>query len=145
MAMTIHPPFHLAIAVKNLEESRFFYGQILGASEGRSDDTWVDFNFFGHQLVAHLIKTGNWAPNTNSHSVDGDQVPVPHFGVILEENDWQKLVEQLQSHKWPFEISPKLKFPNTVGEQQTVFVRDPSGNTLEFKSFKNIEQLFATD
>ena len=137
--------FHLAIPVRDLQESREFYVEILGASEGRSDESWVDFNFFGHQLVAHLVDHNSEALGTIDNFVDGDLVPVPHFGIILDEITWKILIHKLTESKWPFEIAPHLKFKGQPGEQWTMFLRDPSGNALEFKFFEDPSQIFASE
>ena len=137
--------FHLAIPVRDLQESREFYAEILGASEGRSDESWVDFNFFGHQLVAHLSNPNSEVSGTIENLVDGDLVPVPHFGIILDEIGWKILIHKLTESKWPFEIAPHLKFKGQPGEQWTMFLRDPSGNALEFKFFENPGQIFASE
>lgn len=134
-------PFHLAIPVRNLEESRRFYGGLLGCPEGRSADTWVDFNLYGHQLVCHLAASGP-AP-AHHNPVDGDQVPVPHFGVVLEMPQWKALAGRLEAAGVTFVIPPHVRFQGEPGEQATLFLHDPSGNALEFKSFADIEkQLF---
>lgn len=136
------PPFHLAIKVRDIAEARRFYGELLGCPEGRSADTWVDFDFYGHQLVCHLAPGAD--PGTHHNPVDGDQVPVPHFGVVLEMADWQQLAERLQQAGTRFVIEPRVRFQGQPGEQATLFFLDPSGNALEFKSFADIEgQLFA--
>ena len=137
--------FHLAIPVSDLQESREFYVEILGASEGRSDESWVDFNFFGHQLVAHLGDPNLVASATIEKLVDGDLVPVPHFGIILDEIGWKNIIHKLTESKWPFEIGPHLKFKGQPGEQWTMFLRDPSGNALEFKFFEDPSQIFASE
>ena len=137
--------FHLAIPVRDLQESREFYVEILGASEGRSDESWVDFNFFGHQLVAHLGDPNLVASATIEKLVDGDLVPGPHFGIILDEIGWKILIHKLTESKWPFEIAPHLKFKGQPGEQWTMFLRDPSGNALEFKFFEDPSQIFASE
>ena len=137
--------FHLAIPVRDLQESREFYVEILGASEGRSDESWVDFNFFGHQLVAHLVDHNSETLGTIDNLVDGDLVPVPHFGIILDEIGWKILIHKLTESKWPFEIAPHLKFKGQPGEQWTMFLRDPSGNALEFKFFEDPSQIFASE
>ena len=134
-------PFHLAIPVQNLQVCRAFYRDVLGCEEGRFSDKWVDFNFFGHQFVIHeadIIKN-----NKASNSVDGHQVPVPHFGVILDWNDWESLAERLKSKRIEFIIEPYIRFKGEVGEQATMFFSDPEGNALEFKSFKDMSQVFA--
>jgi hypothetical protein len=137
-------PFHLAIKVRDIAESREFYGTLLGCSEGRSAATWVDFNLFGHQLVCHLAPDAGAGVHHNP--VDGDQVPVPHFGVILDMADWQALAERLRAAGTAFVIEPHVRFPGRPGEQATLFFLDPSGNALEFKAFADIDaQLFARD
>ncbi len=138
-------PFHLAIPVTDLEQARAFYGQLLGCPEGRSADRWVDFNLYGHQLVCHLMDSQDKAQyRKGNNPVDGDAVPVPHFGVVLVQADWQALVERLQDSGMQFLIEPKIRFAGEVGEQGTLFVLDPSGNALEFKTFRDIDsQLFA--
>lgn len=134
-------PFHLAIPVNHVEINRKFYRDILGCSEGRSSDHWVDFDFFGHQLVIHLKE----ATTDKSHSnpVDGKDVPIPHFGVVLEMEDFESLAEKLKMKGITFIIEPYIRFKGEVGEQATMFFKDPSGNALEFKAFKNLDQLFA--
>jgi len=133
-------PFHLAIPVNNLEKNRTFYKDILGCSEGRSSDHWVDFDFFGHQLVIHL---DNDIKKIKSNPVDGKNVPIPHFGVILEWNVFQEFAEKLKKRKIEFIIEPYIRFQGLTGEQSTMFFKDPSGNALEFKSFKDSSQIFA--
>jgi uncharacterized protein len=133
-------PFHLAIKVNDIAASRAFYGGLLGCPEGRSADTWVDFDLYGHQLVCHLAPS---APDLHHNPVDGDQVPVPHFGVVLEMTDWQALARRLQDAGVEFVIEPHVRFPGQPGEQATLFFLDPSGNALEFKAFADIGQLFA--
>jgi uncharacterized protein len=135
-------PFHLAITVDDLTAARAFYGGLLGCPEGRSAEHWVDFDLFGHQLVCHLAPAGQRAVHHNP--VDGDQVPVPHFGVVLEMADWHALARRLQDADVRFVIEPHVRFAGQPGEQATLFFLDPSGNALEFKSFADIErQLFA--
>jgi len=136
-------PFHLAIAVRDLAGARAFYGDLLGCAEGRSSDAWVDFDFFGHQLVCHAVES---APrDATSNPVDGHEVPVPHFGMVLEMPEWESLAQRLKAAGVRFEIEPHVRFPGQPGEQATMFLLDPSGNVLEFKSFKDIAaQLFAT-
>jgi len=135
-------PFHLAIKVDDLDAARRFYGQRLGCSEGRSADTWVDFNLLGHQLVCHLAETPDKA---HFNEVDGDNVPVPHFGVVLEMPEWRALAERLRSLDTEFVIEPHIRFEGQPGEQATMFFLDPAGNALEFKAFRNIdEELFAS-
>ena len=135
-------PFHLAIPVQNLEICRAFYRDILQCKEGRSDTHWVDFNFFGHQLVIH--QKDNFNPQQISNSVDGHDVPVPHFGVVLSMNDWHLLSQRLEKNGTKFIIEPTIRFKGKAGEQATLFFKDPEGNALEFKAFKDIGQLFAT-
>lgn len=133
-------PFHLAVPVSNLEKTRQFYGEFLGFEEGRSNEHWIDWNFFGHQLVTHLKKTEKTSTITNQ--VDGHGVPVPHFGVVLEWNIWHEFVEKLRAAKIEFVIEPYIRFRGAIGEQATMFFLDPSGNALEFKAFKDPSQLF---
>lgn len=141
--MTLQP-FHLAIKVSDLTRARDFYGVLLGCPEGRSADTWVDFNLYGHQLVCHLAPEGADAAHHNP--VDGDAVPVPHFGVVLNPDDWQALADRLQGAGVEFVIEPRVRFKGQPGEQATMFLLDPSGNALEFKAFADIDgQLFARD
>ena len=134
-------PFHLAIPVKSLEPCRTFYREILKCEEGRSDTHWVDFNFFGHQLVIH--QKDGFKPNRISNPVDGHDVPVPHFGVVLEWNKWEALADRLRANNTEFVIEPTIRFKGKVGEQATMFFNDPEGNALEFKAFKDMSQLFA--
>ena len=134
-------PFHLAIPVSNIEKARNFYGNILGFEEGRSSEKWIDWNFYGHQLVTHEDKT---MQNNNVHNpVDGQQVPIPHFGVVLSIDDWNPLAEKLKSIGTKFLIEPYTRFKGEPGEQATLFFLDPFGNALEFKAFNNLESLFA--
>ena len=135
-------PFHLAIPVKNLELCRTFYRDIIQCIEGRSDTHWVDFNFFGHQLVIH--QKDDFTPQQISNPVDGHDVPVPHFGVVLSMDDWKKLSERLKKNGTKFIIEPTIRFKGKSGEQATLFFKDPEGNALEFKAFKDVGQLFAT-
>ncbi len=135
-------PFHLAIPVQNLETSRIFYRDILHCKEGRSSDTWVDFNFFGHQLVIHQKKDYK-ATKPITNPVDGHDVPVPHFGVVLTWEDWIALSERLKAVNTRFIIEPTIRFQGKVGEQATLFFYDPENNALEFKAFKDMNQLFA--
>lgn len=134
-------PFHLAIPVKDLELCRSFYRDVLRCKEGRSSDHWVDFDFFGHQLVIH--QKDGFQPQRISNPVDGHDVPVPHFGVVLQWEDWSVLAERLQRKRVQFVIAPTIRFQGKVGEQATMFFNDPEGNALEFKAFKDISQLFA--
>ena len=133
--------FHLAIPVDNLSRCRTFYRDTLGLEEGRSSDHWVDFNFFGHQLVIHLDDTLKEVP---TNSVDGKQVPIPHFGVVLDMNSFHELANTLKEKEVDFMIEPYVRFKGLVGEQATMFFKDPSGNALEFKAFANASQLFAS-
>lgn len=139
-------PFHLAIQVRDLSEAREFYGSVLDCPEGRSSENWVDFNLLGHQLVCHLNKEFGKNQNVNplTNVVDGNSIPVPHFGVILDLDEWYELAEKLQKKKIHFIIEPTVRFKGDVGEQATMFFKDPSGNALEFKAFKDRKkQLFA--
>jgi uncharacterized protein len=135
-------PFHLAIPVHDLAAARGFYGGLFGCAEGRSSDRWVDFNLFGHQLVAHLDSASR-AHVQVSNPVDGHDVPVPHFGVVLEWTQWQQLAQRLRGAGVPFVIEPHIRFQGAIGEQATFFLFDPSGNALEFKAFQDPTQLFA--
>ena len=136
-------PFHLAIPVRDLASARAFYGGMLGCPEGRSAADWVDFDFFGHQLVCHAV-SGDGAGEAAHNPVDGHDVPVPHFGMVLEMPDWEALAARLKSAGIAFVIEPHVRFPGQPGEQATMFLTDPSGNALEFKSFRDIAgQLFA--
>jgi extradiol dioxygenase family protein len=136
-------PFHLAIPVRDLASSREFYGRLLGCPEGRCSEDWVDFDFFGHQLVCHVAAPSGSAPR-HSNPVDGHDVPVPHFGMVLEMADWESLAARLQNAAVRFVIEPHVRFRGQTGEQSTMFLLDPSGNALEFKSFRDIAgQLFA--
>lgn len=134
-------PFHLAIPVWNLEECRIFYRDILGCEEGRSSGHWVDFNFFGHQLVIHYKPKETSELHTNP--VDGKNVPVPHFGVVLQWTNFKTFAEALKEKHIDFIIEPYIRFKGETGEQATMFFLDPSGNALEFKAFKDQSQLFA--
>ncbi len=134
-------PFHLAIPVWNLDTCRTFYRDILGCEEGRSSEQWVDFNFFGHQLVIHYKPKSEEDLHTNP--VDGKNVPVPHFGVVLPWETFQLFAEQLKQKHIDFVIEPYIRFEGEVGEQATMFFLDPAGNALEFKAFKDMNQLFA--
>lgn len=137
------PPFHLAFPVHDLNLARNFYRDVLGCQEGRSSDTWIDFNLFGHQIVAHLDpNAGNGKAIANP--VDGHDVPVPHFGVVLDWDAWHEWAVRLRSMNVEFVIEPYVRFAGQVGEQATMFFRDPSGNALEFKAFRDPEQLFAS-
>ena len=133
-------PFHLAFPVLDLEEARDFYVNTLGCSIGRESDQWIDFNLYGHQIVAHL--SPNEIKDESRNQVDGDEVPVRHFGVILENNEWQKLVDRLKTKEEDFLIEPRVRFEGKSGEQRTLFILDPSGNALEFKSFAHDGHIF---
>jgi len=135
-------PFHIAIPVYNLSECRKFYKDVLGCEEGRSSDHWVDFNLFGHQLVIHY-KPKNSLEDLHTNPVDGKNVPVPHYGVVLDFKTFHEFAELLKIKKVDFIIEPYIRFKGEVGEQATMFFLDPSGNALEFKAFKDIDQLFA--
>ncbi|MGO4128297.1 VOC family protein [Inquilinus sp. YAF38] len=136
-------PFHIAFPVRDLAAARRFYGTVLGCPEGRSSDSWIDFDLYGHQIVAHL-KAGPAAEDAAHHNpVDGHDVPVPHFGVVLEMADWEALAERLKAAGTRFVIEPYVRFKGRVGEQATMFFLDPSGNALEFKAFADRGQLFA--
>jgi extradiol dioxygenase family protein len=134
-------PFHLAIPVHNLEECREFYTNTLNLEEGRSSDHWVDYNFFGHQLVIHYKPKSE--EDTHTNAVDGKAVPVPHFGVVLEWQNFSEFATLLKSKNINFIIEPYIRFEGEVGEQATMFFKDPAGNALEFKAFKDMGQLFA--
>jgi extradiol dioxygenase family protein len=135
-------PFHLAFPVHDLTAARRFYGELLGCREGRSSDTWVDFDLYGHQIVAHLVPSQERAQT--HHPVDDHDVPVPHFGVVLSMTDWEALAERLRRAAVTFVIEPYIRFKGQPGEQATMFFLDPSGNALEFKAFADLGQLFAT-
>ena len=135
-------PFHLAIPVDDLATCSRFYIEVLGCQTGRSDTQWIDLNLFGHQLVLHVDP--NHAPNKHHNEVDGKSVPIPHFGVLLEWETFEKFAQQLKSKKVEFVIEPYLRFEGLPGEQMTMFFYDPAGNALEFKSFKHESQIFAT-
>jgi len=132
------PPFHLAFPVRDVESTRAFYAGVLGCPVGRSAERWIDFDFFGHQLSAHVAGEDVLATN----EVDGDDVPVRHFGVVLSMERWRTLAERLRAAGIEFLIEPRIRFASAVGEQATLFVRDPSGNALEFKAFEDPARLF---
>lgn len=134
-------PFHLAIPVDDIPKNREFYREVLGCEEGRSSDHWVDFNFFGHQLVIHLKEQNR---ETAHNPVDGKDVPIPHFGVVLDMTNFDALAKNLKQKNVEFIIEPYVRFEGQAGEQATMFFRDPSGNALEFKAFKNLDQLFVS-
>ena len=133
--------FHLAFPVHDLAAAREFYGGVLECEEARSSDRWVDFNLFGHQIVAHLAP--NSAGVSASNHVDADDVPVPHFGIILAMDEWRALADKLAAKGVKFIIEPKIRFKGEVGEQATMFFLDPSGNALEFKAFNDFSLIFA--
>ena len=138
--MTNLPPFHLAFPVHDLEAARSFYGGLLGCPEGRSDTQWIDFDFFGHQIVAHLAE--GMTPRRHSNPVDGHDVPVPHFGAVLDMAQWQALAERLTAAGTDFVIEPNIRFEGQPGEQATMFFLDPSGNALELKAMRDPANLF---
>nr|WP_298931003.1 VOC family protein [uncultured Erythrobacter sp.] len=135
------PPFHLAFPVDDLAKARAFYGGLLDCKEGRCSEQWIDFDFHGHQIVAHLApgKTGDAASN----HVDGHGVPVPHFGLVMSMQDWEALAAKLKDAGTEFVIEPTIRFRDRPGEQATMFLRDPSGNALEFKAFADMTQIFS--
>lgn len=135
------PPFHLAFPVRDLTETRSFYGELLGCPEGRSSDEWIDFNFFGHQIVAHL--SPDECRETATSGVDNHQVPVRHFGAVLSIPAWEKLAEKLKAAGTKFVIEPYVRFKGEAGEQATMFFTDPSGNAIEIKAFRDMQSLFA--
>lgn len=138
-----NPPFHLAFPVASLIEARNFYEGVLGCSVGRTSERWIDFNFFGHQITAHLKPEE--VSKAQSSEVDGNQVPVRHFGVILKWSQWEALADKLRQEDIAFIIEPHVRFKGQVGEQATMFFLDPSGNALEFKAFKDQSRIFAAD
>jgi extradiol dioxygenase family protein len=139
--MSDMPRFHLAFPVTSLDKARAFYGSLLGCPEGRSSDCWVDFDFHGHQIVAHLAPEE--AGHRQSSAVDGDDVPVRHFGVILDLSSWQSLADRLTAAGVKFIIEPHIRFKGQPGEQATMFFLDPCGNALEFKAFADMSRIFA--
>ena len=139
--MTLRP-FHLAFPVDDLAAARAFYGQAMGCAEGRSSDEWIDFDFYGHQIVAHLAP--GQAGDRASNHVDGHGVPVPHFGIVLTMEQWKELAERLKAAGTDFAIEPTIRFKGLPGEQATMFFRDPAGNALEMKAFASDDMLFAT-
>ncbi len=136
--MSASPPFHLAFPVRDVESTRAFYAGVLGCPVGRSAERWIDFDFFGHQISAHVAA----ADALDTNEVDGDDVPVRHFGVVLSMERWRVLVERLRAAGIEFLLEPRIRFTGEVGEQATCFVRDPSGNALEFKAFADAANLF---
>jgi hypothetical protein len=137
-------PFHIAFPVDDLNAARTFYGTTLGCAEGRSSEHWIDFDLFGHQIVAHLKPSSdNGAGKPHQNPVDGHDVPIPHFGVVLPMDAWEALADRVRRAGVNFVIEPQIRFKGEVGEQATMFFLDPSGNALEFKAFADISQLFA--
>ncbi|GGF34500.1 glyoxalase [Aliidongia dinghuensis] len=141
--MSALSPFHIAFPVDDLAAARHFYGTVLGCPEGRSADTWIDFDLFGHQIVAHYKAPAEAADAAHHNPVDGHDVPVPHFGVVLPMDEWHALAERLKGAAVRFVIEPYIRFKGQVGEQATMFFLDPAGNALEFKAFADVSQLFA--
>jgi hypothetical protein len=135
-------PFHLAFPVHDLKAARAFYGDLLGCPEGRSAPDWIDFDLYGHQIVAHLV-ADKPVGDSGVNAVDGHGVPVPHFGVVLAMDDWRALADRLTAAKIQFVIEPHIRFEGQAGEQATMFFRDPSGTAIEMKAFENLDQLFA--
>ena len=136
--MSVSPPFHLALSVTDIEATRAFYVEKLGCKVGRSTERWIDFNFFGHQLVCHIGELNK----SNNNEVDGKDVPIPHFGIILEWDDFDSFSSKLKTENINFIIEPYLRFSGLPGEQKTMFFKDPFGNALEFKSFKQDSEIF---
>lgn len=137
--MSKSPPFHLAFAVHDLAATEAFYTRALGCRVGRRSDSWIDFDFYGHQIVAHLVKQPN---STFANGVDNKSVPVPHFGVILEWSEWETMAQSLKEYGVVFEIDPYVRFAGKIGEQATMFFRDPCGNAIEFKAFRSPDDIF---
>ena len=136
-------PFHIAFPVDDLAAARTFYGETLGCPEGRSSAEWIDFDLFGHQIVAHYKPRTTTLDDIHHNAVDGHAVPVPHFGVVLSPSDWKALAARVRAANIPFVIEPYTRFEGQIGEQSTMFFLDPAGNALEFKSFGDLSQLFA--
>lgn len=136
-------PFHIAFPVDDLAATRHFYGTVLGCPEGRSSDHWIDFDLFGHQIVAHYKPKPASTDAAHTNPVDGHDVPIPHFGVVLTQADWEALADRVRNAGVKFVIEPYTRFKGEVGEQSTMFFLDPSGNALEFKAFADLSQLFA--
>ena len=136
------PPFHLAFPVHDLDAARAFYVDLLGCGVGRTSDKWIDFDFWGHQVVAHLAPG---AGEAETNTVDGHQVPSRHFGVVVDWDEWEALADKFKAAGCSFLVEPYVRFAGEVGEQGTLFIQDPSGNALEFKTFRNRDQLFAAD
>jgi extradiol dioxygenase family protein len=135
-------PFHVAFPVDDLSAARHFYGTVLGCPEGRSSESWIDFDLYGHQIVAHL-KPGSGRASVHHNPVDGHDVPVPHFGVVLDMQQWNALADRLKAAAVRFVIEPYVRFKGEVGEQATMFFLDPAGNALEFKAFSDVSHMFA--
>lgn len=136
-------PFHIAFPVDDLAAARHFYGTVLGCAEGRSSDQWIDFDLFGHQIVAHWKARPDGSDELPTNPVDGHAVPVPHFGVVLTQSDWESLAQRVREAGVKFVIEPYTRFKGQPGEQSTMFFLDPAGNALEFKAFADLAQLFA--
>lgn len=134
------PPFHFAFFVRDLDSTRRFYGAVLGCREGRSTQDWVDFDFFGNQISAHV--TGPVSPTSDAGVVDGVRVPMPHFGALLEWEEFERVAGRIRAARIAFIIEPRVRYPGQPGEQMTMFLRDPSGNALEFKSFRHPQHVF---
>ncbi|MBS1062879.1 VOC family protein [Gluconobacter wancherniae] len=136
-------PFHLAFPVNDLAAARTFYGTVLGCAEGRSTEAWIDFDLYGHQIVTHLVPEAcRDGSESGAGAVDGHNVPIPHFGVVLDMDDWKALAERVRDHGIRFGMEPQIRFAGLPGEQATMFFCDPAGNALEFKAFANMKQLF---
>lgn len=136
-------PFHIAFPVNDLEAARQFYGGVLGCPEGRSSDQWIDFDLFGHQIVAHYKPSSNALDKPFANPVDGHAVPIPHFGVVLTQADWKELAGRVRAAGVTFLIEPYTRFEGQIGEQSTMFFLDPAGNALEFKAFADLSLMFA--
>ena len=141
--MSGSPQFHLAFPVRDLASTRAFYGELLGCPEGRSAERWIDFDFFGHQISAHLVPAERLGEDVPTNPVDGDAVPARHFGAVLPWRAWEALAARIRKSRRTFLIEPRVRFQGELGEQGTFFLRDPSGNALEFKSFRDPRRLFA--
>ncbi len=141
--MSTLSPFHLAFPVDNLQAAREFWGEVMGCTEGRSSQDWCDFDFYGHQIVAHQAPSIVAKAGRGTNAVDGDDVPVPHFGIVLNMDDWKALAERLIAKGVAFDIPPRVRFEGQPGEQATMFFRDPSGNAIEMKAFADRSKLFA--
>ena len=135
-------PFHIAFPVDDLDAARVFYGDVLGCPEGRSTNSWIDFDLYGHQIVTHLVPDACHKGDAGSGAVDGHNVPIPHFGVVLDMDDWKALAERVRRHGITFGLEPQIRFEGLPGEQATMFFCDPAGNALEFKALADMKQLF---